>query len=75
MADPVVRTSGGFLMALLPARARDDDTGIGRPLSEDEAGEQVLNRGHAQRDERGTGRSPFFRGVCRARIAARKAWA
>lgn len=59
----------------LPAGARDDDAGIGRALVEDEAGEQVLNRRHTQRDERSAWRSPLLRGDCRARIAARKAWA
>jgi hypothetical protein len=38
-------------------------------------GEQALDLGHAQLEVRGAGRRPFFRGTCRARIAARKACA
>jgi len=71
----VVRAAGRFLMAPLPAGARDDDMGIGRPLLEDETGQQVLNLRDTQRDVGRARRSPFFRGVCRARIAERKAWA
>jgi len=69
------RPTGGFLMVALLAGARNDAVGIRRALLEDEAGQEVLNRWHAQLDMRRAGRSPFFRGVCRARIAARKAWA
>ena len=58
-----------------PARVRDDALRIGRLLVEDQLGEEVLNLGHAQLDPRRAGRRPFFRGVCRARMAARKAWA
>ena len=63
VAGPVVRPSGGGLVPTLPPRARDDDARISRALSDDEAGEQVLNCGHAQRDERGAGRSPFFAAI------------
>jgi hypothetical protein len=74
-ARAVVCAAGGLLVAALPARARDDDLWIGRPLMEHEVGQQVLDLGHAQLDVRGAGRRPLFRGVCRARIAARNAWA
>ena len=70
-----MRSTCGLLVAALPAGARNDVVGIRRALLEDEAGQEVLNRWHAQLDVRRAGRSPFFRGVCRARIAARKAWA
>jgi hypothetical protein len=70
-----VRAAGGFLVAALPARARNDDVGTRGTLLEDEAGEQVLEFGRAQVDARGAGQSPFLRGVCRARIAARNACA
>lgn len=64
-----VRPTGGFLMAALPAGARDDALGIRRALLEDEAGQEVLNRWHAPVDVRSAGRSPLCRGVCRARPA------
>ena len=70
-----MRSAGSLLMAALPAGAGDDDVRVGRPLLEDEACEKALNRRHTQLDAGRAGRSPFFRGVCRARIAARKAWA
>jgi hypothetical protein len=62
-------------MCAAPARMRDDVVRIGRLLMEDLLGEEVLNLGHAQRDAGRAGRRPFFRGVCRARIAVRKACA
>lgn len=71
----VIGAAGGRLVEALPAGARDDDVGVGRALTEDEAGQQVLVREHAQRYTRRPGRGPFFRDACRARIAARKAWA
>lgn len=74
-ASAVVGPTGGLLVATLPAGACDDDVGIRWTLMENEAGQQVLNLRHTQRDVRRAGRSPFFRGVCRARIAARNACA
>ena len=74
-AGAIVRPTGGGLVLASPARAGDDQVGIGRALLEDEAGQQVLNLRYTQRDVGRARRSPFFRGVCRARIAARKAWA
>ena len=59
-ARAVVCAAGSLLVAALPARARDDDLWIGRPLMEHEVGQQVLDFGHAQLDVRGAGRSPFF---------------
>jgi hypothetical protein len=70
-----MRLAGGYLMAPLPAGARNDVVGIRRALLEDEAGQEVLNLWHAQLDVGGARRSPFFRGACRARIAERKACA
>ena len=61
------------LVVAAPAGVRNDLARIGRALPHDEGGEQVRDLGDAQRDERRAGRSPFFRGRCRARIAARKA--
>ena len=46
-ARAVVCAAGGLLVAALPARARDDDLWIGRPLMEHEVGQQVLDFGHA----------------------------
>ena len=66
---------GGGLVTALPPGARDHEVRVGRLLLEHEVGEQMLDRGDAQGDARGAWRGPFFRGVCRARIAARKAWA
>lgn len=74
-AGAVVRPTGGGLMLAAPAGAGDDDVRVGRLLLEDEVGEQMLDIGHAQVEARRAGRCPFFRGVCRARIAARKACA
>ncbi len=64
-----VRPTGGFLMAALPSGARDDALGVRRALLEDEAGQDVLNRWHAQVDVRRAGWSPLCRGVCRAHPA------
>jgi hypothetical protein len=61
------------LMVAPPARVGNDVVRIGWDLPEDEPGEQMLNLGDAQVDARRAGRRPFFRGDCRARIAARKA--
>jgi hypothetical protein len=54
---------------------RDDVVRIGRLLMDDQLGEAVLNLGHAQRDAGRAGRRPFFRCICRVRIAARTACA
>jgi hypothetical protein len=71
----IVRTTGRRLVVASPARVRDHVVGIRWNLVEDEPGEQMLNLGHTQVDARRTGRRLFFRGDCRARIAARKACA
>lgn len=62
-------------MRAAPARMCNDLVRIGRLLVEDQLGEEVLNLGYAQLDAGRAGRRPFFRGACRARIAARKACA
>lgn len=71
----VVHATGGRLMAAAPSRVSNHVVGIGWNLVEDEPGEQMLNLGDAQVDTGRAGRRPFFRGDCRARIAARKACA
>ena len=67
--------AGGLLVSAPPTGVGNHLVRIGRLLMEDELRQQVANLGHTQLEARGAGRRPFFRGVCRPRMAARKAWA
>jgi hypothetical protein len=75
MVGAVVSAARDRLVVAPPARMCNHVVRIGWNLPEDEPGEQMLNLGDAQVDARRAGRRPFFRGDCRARIAARKACA
>ena len=68
-----MRALGGGFVVAAPARERDDQARIGRVAREHEARQEPSDLGHAQGEDRDAGRSPFFRGRCRARIAAMNA--